>query len=361
MIQLKNFLRALDKTEYLLGCIVFVLIFAVVSGSRLLRLENTQAIRSETEKVIYLYHPVTLDSLLAKMSEKQITFNEPEMRWAANILGWKRFRKGRYEISGTNSYDVFLSRLAKGIQDPERLTILPGITIDKFVQRATNELVMSAEDLKLAFRDSALLNEFDVAQHNIIGRLLPETYLVYWDTRPKQLLRRILTEFDTNVHEPAKPRLKELDATIDEIVTLASIVEWEATYQNEKKTIAGLYWNRLNRGMRLQADPTVNYAVDERRRLLLKDYKIDHPYNTYKINGLPPGPITNPAKSTIEATLYPEKHDYLYMVSSPGGDNHIFSKTYSEHMEATKKWRSWLQKQYQIKRQRQNNSKSDAS
>jgi len=354
MYRADKFLNALDKTEYLFGFIIFLLIFTIVSGSRLLRLENTEAIQSKSAKAIYLHHQIGLDSLMAKMEAKDIRFKKNEMSWAANILGWNRFRKGRYEISGTNSYDVFLSRLAKGIQDPELITILPGITRQKFVNNVSEKLVMSSEDLHRAFRDSALLAKYGLTEQTIFGRMLPETYLVYWDTQASQLLKRILNEFQTNVHQPYKSRLKELDMSVDEIVTLASIIEWEATDATEKKTISGLYWNRLNNGMKLQADPTVNYAVNERRRLLLKDYKIDHPYNTYKINGLPPGPITNPAKSTIEATLYPEDHDYLYMVSSPEGDHHVFSKTYAEHLEATEKWRKWLRKQYRLKRQREN-------
>lgn len=354
MDKVKKFLHALDKTEYLFGCLLFLLIFALVTGSRLLRLENTEAIQSESAKAIYLHQQVGLDSLMAKMAQKGISYNEKEMMWAANILGWKKFRKGRYEISGSNSYDVFLSRLAKGIQDPEKITILPGITKEIFLRKVSDELVMSAEELQMAFRDSSLLASYGLTEQTVFGRMLPETYLVYWDTKPTRLLKRILNEFQTKVHQPYKSRLQELDMTMDEIVTLASIVEWEATDTNEKKTIAGLYWNRLNKGMKLQADPTINYAVNERRRLLLKDYKIDHPYNTYKIKGLPPGPITNPGKSTIEATLYPEDHDYFYMVSSPDGDNHVFSKTYEEHMEATEKWRKWLRKQYRLKRQREN-------
>ncbi len=110
--------------------------------------------------------------------------------------------------------------------------------------------------------------------------------------------------------------------------------------------------------MRLQADPTINYVIGERRRILYEDYKIDHPYNTYINSGLPPGPITNPSLSSIEAALYPENHDYLYMVASPDG-SHDFSETFEEHKRKSAKWRQWLQEQYRIKRQREQERNSE--
>ena len=136
--------------------------------------------------------------------------------------------------------------------------------------------------------------------------------------------------------------------SLSEIVTLASIVEMEAKVADEKPRIAGLYLNRLSRNMLLQADPTVIYAVGERRRLLFKDYRVDHPYNTYLYAGLPPGPITNPDESSIRAVLQPEEHDYFYMVASPNG-SHRFSRTFEEHRQASEEWRRWIQEQYRIR------------
>jgi UPF0755 protein len=182
--------------------------------------------------------------------------------------------------------------------------------------------------------------------------MLPDTYLTYWTRSPKEIVNQILREFDKRVIDQHEGRFQELDYTPDEIVTLASIVEWEAKISEEKPVISGLYWNRLNRGMLLQADPTVNYALGERRRLLFEDYEFDHPFNTYVNKGLPPGPITNPSLSTIEATLYPQDHDYLYMVANPEG-GHVFTKTFREHQRESEKWRIWLREQYRIKRQQE--------
>ena len=182
--------------------------------------------------------------------------------------------------------------------------------------------------------------------------MFPETYRVYWTSTPKEIIRRVLSEFNESVTEPFTEEANEKGYTISEILTMASIVEWEAKIEEEKPVIAGLYWNRIDRRMRLEADPTVNFALGERRRLLFEDYKYQHPFNTYLNRGLPPAPITNPSLSTIIATLRPADHDYLYMVANPEG-GHEFSRTFAEHQEASERWRKWLREQYRIKRQQE--------
>jgi UPF0755 protein len=121
------------------------------------------------------------------------------------------------------------------------------------------------------------------------------------------------------------------------VLNLAAIVEWEAHLEEEKPRIAGVYLNRLRAGWPLQADPTVQYALlqieGQKRRLLFRDYQIDHPYNTYRVQGLPPGPITNPSPTSIQAVLNPEQHDYFYFVAK-GDGGHLFSRTLAEHNRA---------------------------
>src|SRR5690625_3858180 len=136
--------------------------------------------------------------------------------------------------------------------------------------------------------------------------------------------------------------------TLNEVVTLASITELEARYSDEKVRISGLYLNRLETGMLLQADPTVLHSLGERRRLLFEDYRVEHAYNTYLHPGLPPGPITNPDLASIRSVLNQEQHDYLYLVATPYG-YHKFSRTFSDHRQASEEWRRWIQEQYRIR------------
>lgn len=293
--------------------------------------------------------------LIRKLVNLDLIQDTTEFSWAANIYGWNTFREGHYLVDRSFSYDTFLSKLARGIQDPVSVTVLPGQSEGMIARSLSQDLQFDSTAIAQTLNDSTFLAEQNIEKEDVIGRLLPNTYSLYWTASPQAVCKRIFEEFHQAVVEKYRPRFNDLDRTVDEIVTLASIIEWEAKSNNEKPTISGLYWNRLERGMRLQADPTVNFAIGERRRLLYKDYQVDHPYNTYQHAGLPPGPITNPSLSSIKAALYPEDHQYLYMVASPDG-THDFSKTFQEHKRKSEEWRRWLREQYRIKRQREQNS-----
>jgi UPF0755 protein len=341
-----------SKDELIFGLLLTFLVTFVVAESRWSRLNNAKAISSEKAVHIYLNGRTTFEELTNKMDALGLIKSREEFKWAANLLGWHNFREGHYLVKEGISYDQFLSKLARGIQDPVSVTILPGKTKSDIVANIADNLQFDSLSFARVINDSAFLSSAGIQHKEVIGRLYPNTYSVYWTTSPKAFFKKILQVFNNSVVENHKSRFKELDLTINEAVTLASIIEWEAKNESEKQTISGLYWNRLNRGMRLQADPTVNFAVGERRRLLYKDYQIDHPYNTYLHRGLPPGPITNPSLSSIKAALYPQDHEYLYMVASPDG-THSFSKTFEGHKRKSAEWRKWLQKQYRIKKQRQ--------
>lgn len=350
----------LRKSEAIGLAIILLVIVSLIGGSRLLRLENPQSVYSESSFELYLEEPTTLETLSTMLADSGVVDDREEMLWAGKLFGWRNFQKGHYKVDRGYSYNDFLSKLARGIQDPVSITILPGSTEKRLAERISERMEFDSTAFYQAVNDSSLLQELNIDREDLIGRMLPDTYSIYWTASPNQLLKRIVNEFNNRVYEPNKDRLHELDITVDEAVTLASIIEWEATQGSEKKKISGLYWNRLNRGMRLQADPTINYVVDERRRLLYKDYQIDHPYNTYIHDGLPPGPVTNPDISSIEAVLYPSEHDYLYMVASPEG-NHIFSETFEEHRKRSAEWRKWIQEQYRLKREAERREENGSS
>lgn len=344
-------LIGINKTELISVLLVFVLIFVSVAGARLLRLTSVDAIIFEQEVEIIFDEKTGLDTLQEKLLNLGVTVQADleELRWAAGILGWRNFQRGRYEFDGGVSYNGFLSKMARGIQDPVPVVILPGITLERFAETVSTKLHFEKQDIVAVLTDSTFISEKGAdSKEHLFGRMLPETYLLYWTATPETVINRILREYDSAITQNYSERAEELSFNMDELVTLASIVEWEANRNEEKARISGLYWNRLNRGMRLQADPTVNYAIGERRRLLFEDYEFDHPFNTYVNDGLPPGPITNPSRSTIEATLYPEDHNYLYMVASPEG-GHVFTETFREHQVESEKWRIWLRQQYQIR------------
>lgn len=338
--------------ELIIGVLLVFFVVLIVGGSRILRLHNSEAVSTSSKDTVHIYleERTNLEELSAILVDSAVINSREEILWAGNLLGWRNFSTGHYQIDRPYSYEEFLSKLARGIQDPVYITIPPGLSEEQIIERISSNLQFDSPAFRKAIEDSALYAKYDIERKDLIGRFLPDTYSVYWSSQPETILNRIFESFRERVTEPYRERLEELDKTLNEIVTLASIVTWEANLEDEKPTVSGVYWNRLNSGMRLQADPTVNFAVKERRRITFDDYKIDHPYNTYRHAGLPPGPITNPDINSIRAALFPEDHDYLYMVASPEG-RHVFAETFEEHKENSEKWREWLEEQYRIKRE----------
>lgn len=164
------------------------------------------------------------------------------------------------------------------------------------------------------------------------GYLFPETYRVDPATGPREMVRLMVEQF-WDVFTPAwRSRPRSLDRSVHEIVTLASIVDEEARVPVERTIIAGVFWNRLERGMPLEADPTVQYALGgHRARVLYRDLDVESPYNTYRVAGLPPGPIASPGRAALEATLHPDRVPYLFFFATGEGGRHTFSETLEEH------------------------------
>ncbi|MCH8558947.1 MAG: endolytic transglycosylase MltG [Balneolia bacterium] len=295
------------------------------------------------------------ETTLLVTSTPQILFNPDHLLWASDQLNIRSVRPGRYVINEGESYASLLGRMLRGEEDAGRIVIQPGQTYERFFNRVPTQFRFGSDELRAVMTDSAWIrDELGIEPHLLFGRMIANTYEMFWTTTPEAFVRRMLTEFDRAM----SPYMEQIESgsvgrnfTLDEIITLASIVELEARYDSEKPRIAGLYLNRLNRPMRLQADPTVAYALNRRGRLTVRDYRVNHPYNTYRINGLPPGPITNPAISSIRAVIEPEENDYIFMVANPEG-YHNFSRTYAEHQREVARWRSWLREQDALARER---------
>ena len=266
--------------------------------------------------------------------------------WLARLTGWHRQIKAGYYTfeAGASNYHL-LSVLRRGLQTPVRVTIPPGSRPEVVAAVVCRALACAPDSLLAALRDSSLAAELGTDTLHLFGRLLPDTYFFYWLADPRTVIRRVHQHFLDFFTPERRARADSLGLTIDEVVTLASIVEWEAGPE-ERPRVAGVYLNRLRRGMPLQADPTVQYAVLQRegqkRRLLFADYQVDHPYNTYRFRGLPPGPITNPSLGAIDAVLYAERHDYLYFVAD-GEGGHVFSRTFREHVRAANRYRRLME------------------
>jgi UPF0755 protein len=199
---------------------------------------------------------------------------------------------------------------------------------------------------KAAFLDfvqqDTVLQYYHVRANSMMGYLLPGQYIFFQHSKPKEVVDKFHASFENFWSDSLKKQLSKSGYSLHQVLTIASIVDGETHQVDEKARIAGVYMNRLKIGMRLQADPTVQFARNMPwGRLRAEDLKINSPYNTYRYGGLPPGPINNPGKNAILAVLYPERHGYLYFVADGTGHHH-FSKSFSEHKQFAKNYHQML-------------------
>jgi len=304
---------------------------------------------------------IGLDELTQLLYNEGILADTLEFKWISETHGWRSFQKGFYEFQHDEPIHVSLNRMGLGLQSPIPVTILPGMTVSSLSALLGRQLEADSIDFDHLLRSSIGTEvkdntglkkgtSFTFKPESRFSKMLPETYFMFWNTTPEKVIERVESEFTSRIQQLRKSVSESVSHLTDqELIVLASIVEWEAKFDDEMKTISGLYHNRLKRGMKLQADPTVNFAIGERRRLRYRDYQYEHPYNTYVIKGLPPGPITNPSLSSLEAAYQPEVHEYLFMVATPEG-RHEFNRRYEDHLVAAERWQSWIEEQVRIRR-----------
>jgi UPF0755 protein len=250
----------------------------------------------------------------------------------------REVKAGTYEFTTGSSAWQVLNVLREGRVLTLRFTVPEGLTLKDIAELATAELQTDPDSFSTAARDPEVTGVLGIAAPSAEGFLLPDTYQFPVDVTARQVVGAMVEAFLRAWKPEWTARLDSLHMTRREVVTLASIVEGEAIYDSERPVIAGVYHNRLRIGMALQADPTVQYAIQQKTgerkdRLFVRDYRTPSPYNTYLNPGLPPGPIASPGLASIEAALYPEKVPYLYFVAT-GNGRHNFSRTYQEHLTA---------------------------
>jgi UPF0755 protein len=249
---------------------------------------------------------------------------------------------GTIKIQGKmTNLDILKTLFDLKFQENIRVTILEGLRLEEVAQIFSNSMEQfdSLKFMELT-QNNDLLIEFDISADNILGYLLPDTYDFFKTDDEEKIIRKLLTENKKIWNEKRLKKLEESKLTKHEVLTIASIVEAETPLKAESKTVAGLYLNRVKKGMLLQADPTVQFVLGKKQRVLYKHLEIDNPYNTYVYPGLPPGPINNPGLIAIDAVLNPEQHDYLYMVSmGDGSGKHYFSKNHREHLSFVEDYR----------------------
>jgi UPF0755 protein len=254
----------------------------------------------------------------------------------------RSLKAGEYEIPRGASLLAVLQLIESGRVKPHLLVVPEGSTVQEVARRIEVEGLASAEDVVRMATSPRFLQGLGIEAPSLEGYLFPDTYHVTKGMRVEEILGRMVQRFRERVATPevlAEARQRAL--TLHEVVTLASIVEKEAVLASERGLIARVFLNRLQRGMPLQADPTVAYAVGRAgQRPSREDLQVDHPFNTYRYRGLPPGPIGSPGRAAVDAVLRPAEAPYLYFVAIDDRAHH-FSTTLEEHNEAVARYRQY--------------------
>jgi len=250
-------------------------------------------------------------------------------------------KAGYYELSPSMSSEEILQRICEGKTARRRVTFPEGFTIKQMAERLQETLELPAADFINAARGSVTARAlpFRVPRGSLEGYLFPSTYTFPVGENAEFVVGEMLAGFSERFHKPNRAALAAGALKLQDVVTLASLVEREARVGKERPIIAGVLVNRLKKGMRLQCDATVQYALgDHKARLTYADLKVKSPYNTYLNKGLPPGAICNPGLDCLEAALKPAKVSYLFYVARPNG-THVFTNTYAQHLAAIKQIR----------------------
>jgi UPF0755 protein len=257
-------------------------------------------------------------------------------RFFARVFGKAdEIKAGVYEFVPDRPVLEALDVLTTGRETLRRFSIPEGLMLSEVAAAVQNRLGIPASAVAAAAKESARVARLGALAESLEGYLYPSTYLLRHAATAPEVVRMMVTEFEARWRPEWNARLDTLRMTRHQLVTLASIIEGEVRFALDRPYVASVYHNRLRRGMRLQADPTVIYALGRRRRLFERDYRIRSRYNTYLIDGLPPGPIGQPSTASIEAALYPATSSFLYLVAQPDG-KHVFSRTYREHLAAVR-------------------------
>ena len=285
-------------------------------------------------------------TIAKQLAEQKLIRNEYAFRLAVRYRGTGRhLQAGTYVLRRNMALWDLLNKLEKGQVTLISWTVPEGLTTSAIAELWETSGFGTAEAFRKAAESARLLERYGLTDKTVEGYLFPNTYKFAKGTTTEKVVEMMLDEFKQQWTDKFDEDAANLGRTRHEIVTLASVIEKEAQFGMERPRISSVFHNRLTRKWKLQADPTVLYALGNPERPLTKaDLQMDSPYNTYKHKGLPPGPIANPGIDAIIAALRPEKTDYLYFVAIGEGKHH-FSKTLSEHNRMIRKMRRASRKQ----------------
>jgi UPF0755 protein len=298
--------------------------------------------------IFYIHSGSGFKEVSLALRETGLIIDQKSFEWLSERKNYvSRVRPGRYRIKDKMTNLELVNLLRSGMQEPVLLKIQNVRTKEELAGRIGRRLEADSANLVRLFNDPVFLERFGLTPTTLFKLFIPNTYEVYWNTSPSQLFSRMNKEFNAFWNEKRKNQAALEGLSIEQVVTLASIVEKETARDDEKPMIAGVYLNRLKKHMPLQADPTVIFALNDYsiRRVLNSHTRTASPYNTYLHPGLPPGPICLPSISSIDAVLQPVKHSYLYFCAREDFSGyHSFASDLTTHNRNARKYQQAIDK-----------------
>lgn len=325
---------------------VLALLLVVVFQQSYRLFEQNFVARDGEAHYVYVYPETTLEQLVTNLEENYDIASPWSFRLHAKLMHWTSpehpfVRTGCYLVGERMADLELIRKFRNGQQDPIRLAIRSSRTQAELSGRLAAQLMLDSVEIASRLADTCYMAKYGLTIPQAVCLFIPNTYEVYWNISADELFNRMHKEYKAFWNESRLAKAAKLGLQPWEVVTLASIVEGETYVEKDKPIVAGLYLNRLHKGMLLQACPTVIFAWQDFsiRRVLSRHLEIDSPYNTYKYRGLPPGPIRIPSVSSVDATLNPYESNYLFMCASAALDgSHHFSSSYAEHARYAKEY-----------------------
>jgi len=270
---------------------------------------------------------------------------------AGRISGYTtKMQIGKYRFkSGMSNFEILTDLRQGSTAELIIVTVPPGLKPSRLAHILFKHLGIDSARFAQLVNDTSFVHHLGIPANSLIGYLTPMTYKFYWQTDEENIAKDLVAQFWNVFDSSLRAACSARGLTMNDVLTMASIVENETSIDSERAIIAGVYYNRLHKNMRLQADPTVEFLLDDGpRKLAYSDLDRESPYNTYRHEGLPPGPINSPSKASIIASLYPVHHKYLYFVAT-GYGGHRFSRTFGQHEKAIRQYRRVKEAQEELK------------
>lgn len=296
--------------------------------------------------VLYVYPDMSAEAIVDSISNGAKALSHKSLeRCAKKEELHRRIKPGKYVIEPSHQSIYAIRLICNGWQTPQNMTLSGTIrTKGSIAQKISRQMMVDSTSVMNALNDSSFLAGYGFTTENVFALILPDTYQMYWTASVKDIFDRLKKEYDAFWTPERKELAKAQGLSQMEVSIMASIVSGETLKKEEYPVIAGVYLNRYNKKMRLQADPTIafihEYKLD---RVLKKHLKVDSPYNTYKYVGLPPAPINSPSKQCIDAVLNPQKHKYIYFCASSEFDGtHKFAESYNQHLKNAREFQRAL-------------------